>query len=147
MRLKISLILAITCLSACGHGPKLNVCISDGLVQYDCSNAKGVQTVVPFSASAGMKVMSPDSDQDLFNYCAARNQSGTQAKNLTVCTSDPASGGLDCELETCKLNPQMNGMACFPGASQFVPFSQTENYVALSPSDSKTLLAYCNITL
>lgn len=150
----LSLAASLSCLASCGHGPILNVCASDpALSQFECSKPKTIfhkpkSTVLPYAASSGYFVYPVDSARAVLDYCAARAVASTQAPVFVVCESSPKQGGLNCQLESCKLIPQGQGISCAPGGPEyFVPYSSTENWVGLSPLDNGTFFAYCNISV
>ena len=51
------------------------------------------------------------------------------APKVTLCVSDPIVGGFQCE------DPEEHAFV--------LPYSESENYVALSPSDAQALFLYC----
>lgn len=61
----------------------------------------------------------------LLAFSAACKSDGPQ---ITIYISDPAKSGMDYATTSSK---------------GFVPYSQTDNFVCLSPSDERTLLEYC----
>lgn len=135
-------------LAGCSHGPKVNVCVSN-TQEFICSNkVSGKAETIAFDASAGMYVYPPQSEQALLDYCAARTQSGTAAPQFAQCVSEPTQGGFLCQEEECQLNGTQNGALCSPTGSEFVvTYESSNDYIALSPADNTTILAYCNVTL
>lgn len=136
-------------MAGCSSGPRLNVCISDA-TQFHCQKPSSLfhhpsPTLLAFSASGGYSVYPALSAQAIYNYCAARKVASTQPPVFTACVSDPASGGLDCRAETCSIVTGGGGATCWGTTTASVPFAQTENYLALSPTDNATLFAYCNV--
>ena len=141
----------------CGSGPKINVCASDpDQNQFECQMPSSwfshpKPTTEAFSASEGMIVYPVTSQGDsllaIYNYCAARQSATTQAPVFTSCTSHYSQGGLTCAPAFCSIIAAGKGVACTSGAQYFVPYSETENYLALSAIDNQGLLTYCNITL
>lgn len=49
---------------------------------------------------------------------------------VTVCVSDPAAGGFDCYNEATNLG-------------SFIPYSQSDRFIALPPTDAQTVLNFC----
>ena len=145
----VSLSLLIICLlSNCAHGPKVSSCSSDPVnAQFDCADAKGVVSVVAYKDSTGYVAESEGDAQNLIAYCDARFTPGTPAPQFSSCTSDYAAGGFDCVQQICQVNTSQNGILCTKGTSFFVPYSASLKYQALSPTDSRTLLEFCNISL
>jgi hypothetical protein len=50
---------------------------------------------------------------------------------VTVCVSDPQNGGFQCVTHDDKTN--------------FLPYTESENYVALPPDDMRSLIEYCGL--
>ena len=131
--------------SACSHGPKLNICISNGQSEFDCNTSKGKESTVSFEDSTGYFVYPSTSLQSALNYCASRKVSGTPPPQFDQCVSSYADGGMNCVHEECSINPESDGVNCIPNGEYFVSFLDSDNFVALSESDKVTLAAYCNI--
>jgi hypothetical protein len=105
-------------------------------------------TSLSYAQSDGYAAYPPNDTLAIYSYCAARMQSTTQAPNFYRCTSLPAQGGFECELQGCLLIPAGQGMTCTPvsGTSYFIPYGLAQGYMALSPTDNTGLYAFCNIS-
>jgi hypothetical protein len=147
--LKLSVILSSLYFASCGGGLNVRPCISDPTTsQYTCKDSSGNVTNVGYYNSSGYAAYTPVDEQTLDNYCAARNQSGTQAPDFTACITDISSTGLDCYEMACTLNVEQNGISCVPvGPKQLVLWTNSNDYIAFSPADNTALLDYCNIKI
>lgn len=153
MRRLLFLALLLVCLNSCGHGPLLVVCASDPANdQFDCSTRatlfhKATTSTLTYPESVGYYVYPPASAQSLLDYCAARHDVTTQAPDIAACISTGSL--LDCINYHCAIIPQGGGISCSPihGTDSAVLFSASENYVAFSPADDRTLMDYCNIEI
>lgn len=138
-------------LAGCSHGPRLNVCVSNPpQSEFECSLPSSFwhhpkATVLPYTESDGYVVYSPLSIEAVYDYCAARAEAATQAPLFESCEADPSAFGLRCAPKICEVISAGSGLTCSTGATFFVPWSDTENYIGLSPADNQTLLDYCNI--
>jgi hypothetical protein len=134
----------------CAHGPQVTVCSSyPPTASFNCSNKSGPVASVTYAAAAaaGYSAYQPQSEQSLLDYCENRNTQGVEPPQFAKCSIDMAHGGFDCITENCEVNGFQNGLVCTDGASSFVAFSASTNYLAFSPADNQTLIDYCNISL
>ena len=58
------------------------------------------------------------------------SSSCSHGPKVTVCVSDPAAAGFDCYDER-------------TGKSFFLPYAESDKYVAFNPTDAQTLLTFC----
>ena len=145
---QLILLAFLVSLSNCSHGLNVAVCLpnpSEGL--FKCSTKKDKVSTVTFANSSGYAGYSALSYQNLLNYCADREVSGVPIPKFDSCISSPSSGGFNCKVQTCKMNSELNGIDCIGSAPFTVPYSATNNFISLSPSDNDTVLAFCNISI
>jgi hypothetical protein len=135
-------------IAACAHGPKVTVCSSNpSQGQFNCANSSGPVASVTYAQSVGYSVYPPQGEQSLLDYCAKRNQDGTEPPQFSKCSTDLVDQGFSCTQEICGINGFNDGLVCTAGTISFVPFSASENYLAFSAADNQTLLDYCNIKI
>jgi hypothetical protein len=144
--------LFLTCslifLANCGHGPKLNLCESDvANSRLDCSLSGAKPTSIPYAQSEGYLFYPGTSLQAVYDYCSARAEVTTQAPTLERCVGHAVSGTLTCAEVDCQLITDGDGVTCTLAPTRGMAYSATDKDFALSPSDEKTLLDYCNVKL
>ena len=145
MRLRIFQILSITFLiSGCGTGLKVTTWISNPANgDFVGPTVNHVMSTLPYGESVGYAVYPPQSAQNLLDYCNARHEPTTQAPNYDGCVSQGGSG-IFCTSYVCSLIPAGQGISCQAQKNYLLSFSDTNNFVAFSPSDNQALKDYCN---
>lgn len=64
-----TLLLALSLISSCAHGPKLDVCLSDpAKAQFDCIDKQKKAYVVPFEKTDNYVCMPPNDYEILLDY-------------------------------------------------------------------------------
>lgn len=67
-KFKIFWISALFGVVACGSGPKVSVCISDGDKGFDCVDKKKKEFFIEYSKSLNYVAFNPDDFEKLINY-------------------------------------------------------------------------------
>jgi hypothetical protein len=146
--MKYILSILILLFSACAHGPQVTVCSSfPATASFNCSTSSGPAPSVTYANSVGYVIYAAQGEQSVLDYCANRNNQGTEPPQFSKCSTDMADQGFSCVVEECEVNGFQNGLNCTPGASSFVAFSASTGYLAFSAADNQTLLDYCNISI
>lgn len=123
MRLSLLLILSISFLVSCAHGPKITVDTSDpsinGFNSYNEATKKS--SVLLYSDSAGLIAYSESDAQSLLNACAQK----LPKPSVIRCIS----------------HPELNEFVCENNTS--IKYTDSLNYVGMNATDEKTLFSYC----
>ena len=138
-------------LNSCAHGPIITPWVSDPVNSdafvYTPKTGGAVQTLA-YLATGGFAIYPPQSFQALTDYCAARTAAGPAAPELSLCVLNSVEAGFDCHPLNCGINAAGNGAECQTSATlSSVSFSNSNDYVALSPADQTQLLAFCNVAV
>jgi len=115
--------------------------------QFDCSNAKGVKSVLPYAQADGFQAYTPDSFQHLFDYCDNHTDPSTHAPVFDVCTYDAQSGEFLCKSQQCTLISTKSGVTCKTVKEYNVKQADSMNYIAFSETDNTAEMDLCNVTL
>jgi hypothetical protein len=138
LRKTLLTLFAICLLSNCSHGPKATVCNGDVADNnLACSDAKGHQTTITYPQSDKFAAYPVGTYQSFLDWCA----NATPIIGAVQCTSDAMTQGLDCYSLSC------SGTVCNKMNYSFLPWSQTDGYIFLSPSDDKAIKSYCGLSV
>lgn len=115
------LILSLAC-SLLGCGPKITACLSDPVLKgFQCYNEKTHSASFVLYEKTANYVATPALDYQHFIAC--------QAKEITICISDPSSMGFSCHDERTH-------------SSFFLTYIETENFIGMPPLDYDELLLF-----